>query len=118
MCGAKRRQWVLGTLAALCCGSLAWAASVPLAINPATTMTNLGANFNVAIEVQIGGTQQVNGASGYIDCDQSILQVVSITPGSSLPALIQTTFNNVVGTLDSRTFRRRASRWLPCGSAR
>ena len=81
MCGARRRLWVLGTIALLFCGTRAWAgraASVTLAINPATTMTNLGANFDVAIEVQ-AGAQQVDGASAYIDFDQSILQVVSIT---------------------------------------
>ena len=102
MCGARRRLWVLGTIALLFCGTRAWAgpaASVTLAINPATTMTNLGANFNVAIEVQ-AGAQQVDGAAAHIDFDQSILQVVSITAGSSLPVLIQNTFSNAAGTVD------------------
>jgi len=98
MCGAKRWLWALGTLAALCCGTRA-PASVTLAINPATTMTTLGTNFNVAIEVQ-AGTQQVDGASAHIDFDPSILQVVSITAGSALPLRLGNTFSNAAGTVD------------------
>jgi hypothetical protein len=70
MRGAKRRLWVLEALAVLSCGTRAWAGvagSVTLVINPATTMMNLGANFNVAIEAH-AGARQVDGASASIDC--------------------------------------------------
>jgi hypothetical protein len=101
MSGLRRRLLLLGTIAVIFCGTRAWATpgSVILAINPATTMTNLGVNFNVTIEVQ-AGAQQVDGASAHIDFDQTILQVVSITAGSSLPVPIQNTFSNAAGTLD------------------
>jgi hypothetical protein len=103
MRAVRRRLWLLGTIAVLFCGTRAWATpgSVILAIIPATTTTNLGATFDVAVQAQ-AGAQMVDGATASLDFDPAVLQVVpnGITAGSSLPVPIQKQFNNTTGTLD------------------
>ena len=73
--------------------------TVTLALSPSTSNATVGQNFMVTIQVQ-SGVQLVDGAAAYLNFDPTILQVVSIQAGSSLPVPIQSQFNNTLGTLD------------------
>jgi len=98
----ERAMWVLAAIVALIHGTPAWATaagSVILTINPPALTVGLGEEFSVVIQAQ-AGSQQVDGASAYINFDPSVLQVVSVTAGSSLPIPIQNRFNNIAGTVD------------------
>ena len=80
----------------------AWAGASPsviLAVVPPTSNTGVGQSFMVTLQVQ-AGSQMVDGASAYLNFDHTILQVVSISAGSSLPVPLQNQFDNTLGTLD------------------
>ena len=58
-----------------------------------------GQTFDLIIQVQ-AGSQSVDGASAYLNFDPAVLQVVSVTAGSSLPVTIQNTYDNSLGHVD------------------
>ena len=78
----KRKYHIIVVGTGLAGASAAASPSVTLAINPPTTMTAVGQNFDVAIVVQ-AGTQQIDGAAASIDFDPATVQVVSVTTGSA-----------------------------------
>jgi uncharacterized repeat protein (TIGR01451 family) len=73
--------------------------SVILKVSPLVTNTYIDHTFEVEIVVQ-AGEQMVDGAAAYLGFDPDFLQVVDITPGSSLPLEIQNRFDNVAGKID------------------
>ena len=73
-------------------------AEVVIAIEPQTTNTVVGQQFDVEIEVR-AGDQQVDGAAAYINFDPSLLQVVSITPGSTLDSQLRNEVDNDAGEI-------------------
>jgi hypothetical protein len=75
---------------------------VVLVVLPGQQTVIVGQTFDVTLQVQTG-TQPVDGASAYINFDPTVLQVVSITPGGTLPIVLENTFNNSLGTLDYST---------------
>lgn len=73
--------------------------SVVIAIAPGTLTTGTGQTFSVSIRVQ-AGQQPVDSVAAYLNFDPSVLQIVSIAPGTILPVVIQNQFDNALGTLD------------------
>lgn len=73
--------------------------SVVIAIAPGTLTTGTGQTFSVSIRVQ-AGQQPVDSVAAYLNFDPSILQIVSVAPGTTLPVVIQNQFDNALGTLD------------------
>jgi hypothetical protein len=72
---------------------------VSLNVDPITQSTTLGQNFNVSIKLR-AGTQPIDGAAVYLNFNPSYLQVVSISAGSSLPMVIQNSFDNATGQVN------------------
>ena len=72
---------------------------VILSLFPANQTVNANQLFSVFVNVQ-AKTQPVDGVSAYLNFDPTYLQVVSITPGTSLPLPIQNTYNNSTGQID------------------
>ena len=70
-----------------------------LAITPSVSTVAVGQDFDLVLEVQ-AGTQVVDGAAAYLNFDKTYLQVVSITPGSSLPEVLENNFDNATGQLN------------------
>jgi hypothetical protein len=68
-------------------------------IVPAQSEIWVGQTLSVAIEV-VAGTQQVDGAAVYLDFAPDVFQVVSITPGTKLSTVLQSTYDNTLGQVD------------------
>ena len=75
------------------------ACAVSLAINPSIISVGVGQNFDLVLEVQ-AGTQLVDGAAAYLNFDSTYLQVVSITPGNSLPLELEKNYDNTTGQVN------------------
>ncbi|MGC1375586.1 MAG: DNRLRE domain-containing protein [Anaerolineales bacterium] len=75
------------------------AGSVVLAIVPAATTVNIGQSFSLTVQVQ-AGSQQVDGAAAYLNFDPAYLQVVSMSSGTTLPVVIQNSYDNTAGRID------------------
>jgi len=80
-------------------GISASAGSVIMATMPQTSSVTLGDTFDVQIPVQ-AGAQELDGAAAYLNFNPAFLRVVSIAPGSTMPVVIQNTFNNTAGRID------------------
>jgi len=78
-------------------GASAAGSVVLAAVAPSTV--GIHESFQVTLQVQ-AGTQLVDGASASLNFDPSVLQVVSISGGGTLPVAIQSAFDNGAGTLD------------------
>lgn len=71
-----------------------------LAFNPPLSTTALGDTFTVTIEVQ-SGTQRIDGAEVHVNFNPSVLEVISLTAGSSLPIqIVAPTYNNTLGRIE------------------
>jgi uncharacterized repeat protein (TIGR01451 family) len=72
---------------------------VTLSLEPLETTVYLGQTFDIATQV-LAGDQPVDGASTYINFDPTVLQVVNITPGTTLPLVLQNQYDNLTGEID------------------
>jgi hypothetical protein len=72
---------------------------VILAITPSTKTVAVGQNFDLVLQVR-SGVHLVDGAAAYLNFDPTYLQVVSITPGSSLPDVLINNYNNTTGRVN------------------
>ena len=82
-----------------------------LVLLPSSQTVDIGDIFDVTIEAQCNG-QDVTGVAAFVDFDPNYLEVQSITPGTTLPTVLQNTYDNAVGTIDYS-----AGTWtepLPC----
>ncbi|MBM3133996.1 MAG: hypothetical protein FJZ89_01640 [Chloroflexi bacterium] len=70
-----------------------------MAVIPVTTTVNISQTFSVNVQVQ-AGAQQVDGASAYLDFNPTYLQVISLSPGTTLPIILQNSYNNATGRID------------------
>jgi hypothetical protein len=77
--------------------------AVIIDLSPSTSNVAPGDQFNVVVRV-VAGAQEVDAAQAYLDFDPAVLQVVSITAGTSLPIPLQSTYNNSAGTLGYAAF--------------
>lgn len=74
-------------------------AQVTLDIIPSPATAAVGGTVDVTVRV-VAGAQPVDGASAYIDFDPAIINVVSITAGSTLPNILSNSYDNGAGTLN------------------
>ncbi len=72
---------------------------VNLLIVPAAQTTLIGKIFTVTLQVQAGASQ-VDGAGAYLNFDPAVLHVVSLIPGSKLPLVLASSFDNAAGNVD------------------
>ena len=72
---------------------------VVLSIVPITRTVNVSETFSVNVQVD-AGTQAVDGASAYLHFDPTRLQVVSVSAGTTLPIVLQKTYDNGSGRVD------------------
>ncbi|OGN96320.1 MAG: hypothetical protein A2Z71_06475 [Chloroflexi bacterium RBG_13_50_21] len=72
---------------------------VMLVIAPPVIPVAVGQNFDLVLKVQ-AGAQLVDGAAAYVNFDPAYLQVVSITPGSSLTLTLQNNYDNNIGLVN------------------
>ena len=75
------------------------AGAVQMILSPGTVTVAPGGNFSVSVQVQ-AGSQLVDGASAYLDFDPALLQVTGITSGTSLPMVIENSFDNTNGVIN------------------
>ena len=62
---------------------------VDLVLLPSSqTVDNIGDIFNITIEAQCNG-QDVSGVAAFVDFDPDYLEVQSVTPGDTLPTVLQ-----------------------------
>ena len=72
---------------------------VTLALIPQGYTGQVGDQFDIILQVQ-AGTQDVDIVSAFVNFNPSVLQVVSITPGTTLAIVLTNTFNNTTGVVD------------------
>jgi hypothetical protein len=75
------------------------ASTVNLSIQPSINTVAVGDTFSVTIQAE-AGSQIVTGVSTYLNFDSDYLEVQSVTPGATLPTVIQNTYDNNAGTID------------------
>ncbi len=72
---------------------------VALIVTPTSLTVTAGETFTLTVQVR-ANAQLVDGAAAYLDFDPAVLQVVSITPGSTLNTTIQNDFDNANGRIN------------------
>jgi len=75
------------------------AGTAVLALVPPTPTVAIGSGFDIVVQIQ-AGTQQVDSGAAYLNFDQTVLNVASITPGSTLPLVLSNSFNNTTGLVN------------------
>lgn len=73
--------------------------AVVLSISPGTSTVSVGQGLTVTVEVQ-ASTEQLDGAAAYLNFDPARLQTVGLTSGTSLPIVLQETYDNTAGHVD------------------
>lgn len=63
---------------------------VTMDIQPISATVTLGSQFDVTVRV-LAGANQIDGAAAFVNYDSAVLAAVSITPGVSLPVVLQNT---------------------------
>ena len=72
---------------------------VVLALAPSLVNVGAGGVFTVAVTVQ-ANAQPLDAAAAFLDFDPAVLQVVTIVPGTALPAVIHNHFDNQLGQVN------------------
>jgi hypothetical protein len=73
--------------------------TVVMAVTPSTSQMKVGDTLEIAIEVQ-AGSQDVDGASAYLNFDPTYLEVVDMTAGGDLSLELENSFDNGAGTIN------------------
>lgn len=73
--------------------------TVDLALLPANTTVAPSEEFDLVVQAE-AGTAEVNGVEVHLNFDPSLLEVVSITPGTGFSFTLLNTFDNTAGTID------------------
>lgn len=76
--------------------------TIDLVLLPSNESITLGETISLTVEVQCNG-EQVSGISAFLDFNPDHFQVKSITAGTELPVVIQSEYDNYVGTVDYST---------------
>jgi hypothetical protein len=73
----------------------------PIFLDPASSENIcIGQTFTLDIKTNVDGEQPVSGVQAFVDFDPTYLEVLSVTPGASLPTVLQNTYDNTAGTID------------------
>ena len=75
------------------------AASVNLALLPASQTVKAGDSFSVAVQAHCNG-QETDAIAIFLDFDPGDIEVQSIAPGETLDIILQNSYDNVLGTID------------------
>jgi hypothetical protein len=73
--------------------------TVILSVEPLESNVSIGQEFDVRILVQ-ADTQEVDGASAYLDFETTYLEVVSMTPAGHLDLTLENSFDNGAGYIN------------------
>ncbi len=73
--------------------------TVGLSIQPANTTVVVGQEFTLDIVVE-AGAQPVDAVDAFVDFDPALLQVLELIPGTTLPTILQSVFDNTAGQID------------------
>ena len=73
--------------------------SVALEVAPAASVVRVGQTFGVDLVVR-AADQAVDGVAMHLAFDPNVLQVVAVTPGTTLETVIEERFDNALGRLD------------------
>jgi parallel beta-helix repeat protein len=73
--------------------------TVIISVEPAESNLYIGQEFDVNILVK-AGTQQVDGASAYLDYETTYLEVISMTAGEHLDTILENSFDNGTGQIN------------------
>ena len=73
--------------------------TVDLSIQPANTTVVVDQEFTVDI-VGEAGAQLLDAVDAFVDFDPALLQVLEIIPGTTLPIILQSAFDNTLGQID------------------
>jgi hypothetical protein len=73
--------------------------TVVISVEPPETNIYIGQEFDINILVK-AGTQQIDGASAYLDFEPTYLEIVSMTPADHLDQIIENSFDNAAGTIN------------------
>lgn len=93
-------KWLLLGLAAAVLITLpAQAQTVGMTANPGSATIAVGQTIDLTVVVN-AGVNPVDDAGSYFNFDPTLLAVVSITPGSTLPSQDINQFDNTAGTID------------------
>jgi hypothetical protein len=79
--------------------ALADGAAVDLVLVPGSQMIEAGQSFAIDIQAQCND-QPVDGVQAYLDFDPEFIEVQSILPGNALDTVLQSDYDNQLGTLD------------------
>jgi clostripain len=89
---------VTGTLTG---GTVTITADAPLFLDPASSEgICIGQTFTLEVKTNVDSEQPVSGVQAFIDFDPIYLEVLSVTPGASLPTVLGNTYDNIAGTID------------------
>jgi hypothetical protein len=88
---------VTGTLTG---GTVTVTVDAPVFLDPASSQKYIGQVFTLEIRTNVDSEQEVSGVQAFIDFDPDYLEVQSVTPGASLPTVLQNTYDNTAGTID------------------
>jgi len=72
---------------------------VDLVLLPSSQIVDVDDIFDVTIQAQCNG-QDVSTIAAFIDFNPAYLEVQSVTPGTTLPTLVQNIYDNTAGTID------------------
>ena len=72
---------------------------VNISIQPSTETVGVGEIFELIIQAD-AGDQPVSGIDAFVDFVPAYLEVLSVTPGASLPTVLENTYDNTAGTID------------------
>ena len=72
---------------------------VNISLQPSTEDVGVGEIFELVIQAE-AGDQPVSGIDAFINFDPTYLEVLSVTPGASLPTVLENTYDNTAGTID------------------
>jgi hypothetical protein len=74
-------------------------AVVDLVLLPSSQTADVDGILDITIQAQCNG-QDVSGIDAFIDFNPTYLEVQSVTPGTSLPTVLQNTYDNIAGKID------------------
>jgi hypothetical protein len=92
------KSWLAGVSNVISTNVLCSPAAI-LALEPPTVTIGVGETFELPIVVE-AGSQEVDGASAYLNFEPTYLEVVSTTLGSRLPIEIENSFDNQSGQVN------------------
>ncbi len=71
-----------------------------LSLIPPADPVGVGDEFLVRVVADPGTSAGIDGVEAYVDFDPAVLEVLEIVPGTALPTVLASAFDNAAGTVD------------------